>query len=71
MADMDCLACGITSSPASREHVFSDWLLREFGPDTSIALFRRLPDGTRLQQREYIKIAAFRLKAICEQCNNG
>jgi len=68
---MDCLACGITSSPASREHVFSDWLLQEFDPNVSMGLFRMLGDGSRRQVRDEIKLASFRLKEICECCNNG
>jgi hypothetical protein len=68
---MDCLACGPTSSPASREHVFSDWLLQEFGPDVSIALFRMLGRGSRTKVRTEIKLASFRLKQVCEACNNG
>jgi hypothetical protein len=68
---MDCLACGITSSPASREHVFSNWLLREFDPEVSMSLFRMLGDGSRKQVRIEVKLASFRLKEICEACNNG
>jgi hypothetical protein len=68
---MDCLACGTTSSPASREHVFSRWLLTEFGPDTSMALFKQLDDGAREQRRAEIKLDSFKLKKICECCNNG
>jgi len=68
---MDCLACGTTSSPASREHVFSKWLLTEFGPDISMALFRLLDDGAHEQRRAEIKLDSFKLKRICECCNNG
>jgi hypothetical protein len=68
---MDCLACGITSSRASREHVFSDWLLQEFDPEVSMSLFRMLGDGSRRQSRVEIKLASFKLKEICEACNNG
>src|ERR1017187_3798151 len=68
---MDCLACGITSSPASREHVFSNWLLREFDPEVSMSLFRMLGAGSRKQVRIEVKLASFRLKEICEACNNG
>jgi hypothetical protein len=68
---MDCLACGITSSLVSREHVFSDWLLREFDPEVSMSLFRMLGDGTRKQARVEIKLASFKLKDICDACNNG
>jgi hypothetical protein len=68
---MDCLACGTTSSPASREHVFSKWLLAEFGPNISMALFKRLDDGAREQRRAEIRLDSFKLKRICECCNNG
>ena len=68
---MDCLACGLTSSPASREHVFSDWLLREFDPEISMALYRRYGDGSREQTRVEIRLGSFTLKSVCESCNNG
>jgi hypothetical protein len=68
---MDCLACGNTSASASREHVFSKWLLKEFGPDASLALFRRHGDGTNEQVRTRIKLDSFRLKSICKCCNEG
>src|ERR1035441_2451011 len=68
---MNCLACGPTTSPASREHVFSRWLLAEFSPDISMALFRLLGDGAREQRRSEIKLDSFKLKRICEGCNNG
>ena len=68
---MDCLACGRTPSPASREHVFSAWLLQEFGLDVSMALFRMQGDGSRKQVRVEIKLASFKLKEVCEACNNG
>jgi hypothetical protein len=69
---VDCLACGITSSPASREHVFSDWLLTEFkASNTTIGLHRRLGDGSRHRQRDEIRLDSFKLKKICENCNNG
>lgn len=68
---MDCLACGPTSSAVSREHVFAQWLLKEFGPDTSMALFGLRPDGTHEQRRAEIRLDSFRLKKICEACNTG
>lgn len=36
-----------------------------------MALFRELPDGTHEQQRAEMKLDSFRLKKICESCNNG
>ena len=68
---VDCLACGTTSSPPSREHVFPRWLLTELGPDASMTLFKRLDDGAREQRRTQIKLDSFKLKKICECCNNG
>lgn len=69
---MDCLACGVTSAPASGEHIFSDWLLREFkGHRVAVGLYRPLEDGTRQQVRKEYDLDSFRLKKICERCNNG
>lgn len=68
---MDCLACGTTGSPATREHVFSSWLLKEFGPDASMALYRHSGDGSQRQVRAEMKLDSFRLKKICEGCNSG
>src|SRR5579864_164522 len=68
---VDCLACGTTSSPPSREHVFPRLLLTELGPDASMTLFKRLDDGAREQRRTQIKLDSFKLKKICECCNNG
>jgi hypothetical protein len=69
---MNCLACGPTSSPPSREHVFSRWLLEEFqGRDVPMGLFKRDTDGNRERKRVDIKLDSFRLKGICEACNNG
>jgi hypothetical protein len=68
---MDCLACGPTASRPSNEHVFSKWLLKEFEPDASMPLYRRLDDGTEKQTRTDIKLDSFRLKEVCESCNNG
>ena len=38
---MDCLACGPTTSSASNEHVFANWMLKEFEPDASMPLYRQ------------------------------
>lgn len=51
--------------------MFSDWLLQEFGTNVSMGLFRMLGDGSRRQERVEIKPASFRLKQVCEACNNG
>lgn len=69
---MNCLACGETSSPASREHVFSRWLLEELEClDAPISLFRRLGDGSSTQARVPITLDSFKLKRVCERCNSG
>lgn len=69
---MNCLACGETSSPASKEHVFSHWLLDELQYlDAPIGLFRALGDGSSKQERVAIKLDSFKLKRVCEACNNG
>src|SRR5579859_2531376 len=68
---VNCLACGPTDAPASREHVFSAWLLREFDPGIAMALFRLNPDGTNHKVRQEIKLDGFKLKGVCEPCNNG
>jgi hypothetical protein len=69
---MECLACGTTSSPASREHVFARWLLEELAAkDLAIGLFRDLGNGTSQRQRSDIRLDSFKLKRVCESCNNG
>jgi len=68
---MDCLACGPTASRASNEHVFSKWPLKEFEPDASMPLYRRLDDGTEKQTRKDVRLDSFRLKEVCDSCNNG
>ena len=69
---MNCLACGPTSNPASKEHVFSKWLLKELELlDAPIALYRTLPDGSSTQVRVPIRLDSFRLNRVCELCNNG
>jgi hypothetical protein len=69
---MNCLACGETSSPASREHVFARWLLKELELlDDPIALYRAFADGSSKQERVPIKLDAFKLKRVCAPCNNG
>lgn len=67
---MDCLACGPTSSPATREHVFAQWLLRELD-SPSMSFYRRHGDGSTEPHRQPINLASFTLRRICEDCNNG
>lgn len=68
---MNCLSCGPTSAKASGEHIFSAWLLREFDPKAAGALYRPQDNGGLSQVRPEILLDNFRLKQICEQCNNG
>ena len=71
-AEVECLACGTTSSPASREHVFAKWLLTALAAlEVPIGLFREFGDGTTQRQRQDIKLDSFKLKRLCEACNNG
>lgn len=67
---MDCLACGQTSSPATKEHVFSQWLPRELG-SPSMSFYRRYGDGSSAPYRQMINLESFTLKRICQDCNNG
>ena len=69
---MDCLACGITASRESREHVFSRWLLERFGSlNLVMGLARHLSNGTNPSVRREYRLDSFKLKKICESCNNG
>jgi len=69
---MNCLACGPTSNSASKEHVFSKWLLKELELlDAPIALYRAHPDGSSTEVRVPITLDSFKLKRVCEPCNNG
>jgi hypothetical protein len=73
---VDCLACGITSSSPSREHVFAQWLIRELNKAgiSGIGLFRRIPgpeETVMLRLRPEIRLESFTLKGICAECNNG
>jgi hypothetical protein len=69
---MICLACGPTSAPESREHVFAKWLLKEFGSlNLMMGLSRQLAGGGVEQIRQEYRLDSFKLKKICESCNNG
>jgi hypothetical protein len=69
---VNCLACGETSNPASREHVFARWLLEELQSlDAPISLYRGFGDGSSKQERVAIRLDSFKLKRVCEACNNG
>jgi hypothetical protein len=72
LQDMMCLACGSTSSPASKEHVFAAWLLSFLNAKSvSMGLFRRNTDGSSEPHRQAIALDSFRLNRLCENCNNG
>src|SRR5271170_2899127 len=72
MGSVNCLACGETKARASREHVFSRWLLEELVLlEAPISLYRRLPDGSSTQERVPVKLDDFKLKRVCRPCNNG
>jgi hypothetical protein len=69
---MNCLSCGLTSNTPSGEHVFSDWLLKELQcQELPMHFSRRYGDGTTSVHRTGITIGSFRLKRVCEGCNNG
>ena len=69
---MVCLACGPTSAPESREHVFAQWILEEFGSlNLKVGLSRQHHDGAVEQIRQEYRLDSFRLKKICAPCNNG
>jgi hypothetical protein len=72
MNNVNFLACGPTSYPASKEHVFSKWLLKELKYlDAPIALYRTLADGSSTQVRVPVRLDDFKLKRVCRPCNNG
>jgi hypothetical protein len=67
---MECLACGPTSSPMTKEHVFADWLLEELKSPT-INFYRRHGDGGTEPYRKTINLQSFQLRQVCKSCNNG
>lgn len=71
-SDMVCLACGPTSAPESREHIFAQWILKEFGSlNLMMGLSRQHHDGAVEQIRREYRLDSFKLKKICAPCNNG
>ena len=56
-------------SPATREHVFARWLLKELR-SPSMTFYRRHGDGRTEPYRQTIALESFTLKRICEDCNN-
>ncbi len=69
---MVCLACGSTSAPESREHVFAQWILEEFGSlNLKVGLSRQHQDGAVEPIRREYRLDSFRLKKICVPCNTG
>ena len=52
--------------------MFAAWLLRYLAAENVIVhSFKRRPDGTGEPYRSEIRLNSFRLKRICEDCNNG
>jgi hypothetical protein len=69
---MSCLACGETPNPLSKEHVFARWLLEALQyRNAPMALYRAFNDGTSKQERVAFTLDSFKLKKVCEPCNNG
>ena len=70
---MECLACGPTSATASGEHVFATWLLKYLeAKQVTMQIMRRATDGSDdTAVRTSIAYDKFKLKRICENCNNG
>ena len=69
---MICLACGPTSAPESREHVFAHWILKEFGAlNLMVGLSKQKADGAVEPIRQKHRLDSFKLKKICAPCNEG
>jgi hypothetical protein len=58
-----CLFCSNTAS--SREHIWSDWILKDLKPATSI----RIRIGERTDR--WASDAEIKVNCVCSQCNNG
>src|SRR5437764_2735784 len=70
---MNCLSCGETTAPESGEHVFSKWLLEHIqAVRVPITHFRyQLDTGTSQPHMNQIRLNSFKLRMICQPCNNG
>jgi hypothetical protein len=69
---MNCLSCGDTENPESGEHVFSKWLLEHLkAVRKPIEHFRYSLDGGKSPHLAQMSLNSFRLKRICQPCNNG
>lgn len=69
---MNCLSCGETAAPPSAEHVFSKWLLEHLQAiRTPITHFRYSLEGISQPHMNQMLLNSFRLRRICEPCNNG
>ena len=60
-----CAFCGRNDSPRSREHVFADWIAREFPPDW---IRRDAATGKSISLRNTLGLVCRR---VCQRCNNG
>src|SRR5688572_1073913 len=62
-----CAFCGRNDSPLTREHVFADWIAREFpGPDFTTFYPETGQKGYFSKNRFHMVI-----RKVCERCNNG
>jgi hypothetical protein len=69
---MNCISCGLTASPRSKEHVFAQWLLEFLDASRlRIGLFREKLDGSNEPHRQEIELDSFRLNRVCKSCNGG
>ena len=69
---MNCLSCGETTAPESGEHVFSRWLLKHIqAVRTPIIHFSyKVEDGSQQPHMRQMRLNSFRLRQICQPCNN-
>lgn len=61
-----CVFCGAAAGNA--EHVFPDWLSKEFGYRDSTVVMEREGGATHTWQS---KIFQHKVKSVCQGCNNG
>ncbi len=68
---MNCLSCGETTATESAEHVFSKWLLEYLqAVRTPITHFRYQLDTGSQPHMNQIRLNSFKLRQICQPCNN-
>src|SRR5256885_10524437 len=61
-----CVFCG--SNAGNAEHVFPDWLSKEFGQRDSLVVMQQ--DGG-VSRKWPSKIFQHKVKSVCQACNNG